>query len=252
MLSVSMSATLALGFVLGLRHALDADHLAAVAALGASKDGLRRALANGLSWGAGHALTIGAAGGAALALRSAVPHRLAIAFELAAAVMLVGLGGLALRGALRDRLHVHEHRHGGVTHAHLHFHAARHAAPAAHAEDAASSSPAPHRHPHPARLALRPFVVGCVHGLAGSAALALLVLASVPTVLGGCVYLLFFGAGTTVGMAVMSVLLGVPLVLARRSTAGVTLALRAAAGLGSLAVGLDLAYRTGVAGGFFG
>jgi ABC-type nickel/cobalt efflux system permease component RcnA len=248
-LSVPLTATLTLGFILGLKHALDADHLAAVAALGASKEGLRRALANGLSWGIGHALAIGAAGGVALALRSAVPHRLAILFELAASVMLVVLGGLALRGALRDRLHVHEHRHDGVTHAHLHFHAARHASDAGHAEPAA---PAPHRHPHPARLALRPFVVGCVHGLAGSAALALLVLATVPTVLGGCLYLLFFGAGTTLGMAVMSVLLGVPLVLAQRSTAGVTLALRAAAGAGSLAVGLDLAYRTGLAGGLFG
>ena len=249
MLSVSMTATLALGFILGLRHALDPDHLAAVAALGASKDGLRRALANGVSWGIGHALAIGAAGGVALALRSAVPPRLAILFELAAAVMLVSLGALALRGALRDRLHVHEHRHDGVTHAHLHFHAARHATAAGHAE---GSAPAPHRHPHPARLALRPFVVGCVHGLAGSAALALLVLASLPTVLGGCLYLLFFGAGTTLGMAVMSVLLGVPLVLAQRSAVGVTVALRAAAGVGSLAVGLDLAYRTGLAGGLFG
>src|SRR5882672_5761362 len=216
MLSVSMTATLALGFILGLRHALDADHLAAVAALGASKEGLRRALANGLSWGIGHALAIGAAGGVALALRSAVPQRLAILFEFAAAVMLVVLGGLALRGALRDRLHVHDHRHDGMTHAHLHFHAARHATDSGHAEGAAAAAPAPHRHPHPARLALRPFVVGCVHGLAGSAALALLVLASLPTVLGGCLYLLFFGAGTTVGMAVMSVLLGVPLVLAQR------------------------------------
>lgn len=250
MLSVPLTATLTLGFILGLRHALDADHLAAIAALGASKDGLRRALANGLSWGIGHALAIGVAGGVALALRSAVPHRLAILFELAAAVMLVVLGGLALRGALRDRLHVHEHRHDGVTHAHLHFHAARHATDAAHGGGAAP--PAPHRHPHPARLALRPLVVGCVHGLAGSAALALLVLASVPTVPGGCLYLLFFGAGTTLGMAVMSVLLGVPLVLARRSAVGVTFALRAAAGVGSLAVGLDLAYRTGLAGGLFG
>ncbi|HEV8702412.1 MAG TPA: urease accessory protein [Candidatus Polarisedimenticolia bacterium] len=247
-----MTATLALGFILGLRHALDADHLAAVAALGASKDGLRRALANGLSWGIGHALAIGAAGGVALALRSAVPNRLAMLFELAAAVMLVGLGVLALRGALRDRLHVHEHRHDGVTHAHLHFHAARHVTDAGHPQGAGAAVPAPHRHPHPARIALRPFLVGCVHGLAGSAALALLVLATVPTVLGGCLYLLFFGTGTTMGMAVMSILLGVPLVLARRSAVGVTLALRAAAGLGSVAAGLALAYTTGAAGGLFG
>jgi sulfite exporter TauE/SafE len=141
---------------------------------------------------------------------------------------------LALRGALRDRLHAHEHRHGDVTHAHLHFHAA------------------PHPYPHPVRFALRPFLVGTVHGLAGSAALALLVLATVPTILAGCLYLLLFGAGTTAGMTLMSLALGVPLVLARRRGIWLSRGLRAAAGLGSLGIGLALAWQTGVAGGLFG
>lgn len=251
MLSVPTTTTLALGFILGLRHALDADHVAAVAALGEARDGFRRALVNGLSWGIGHALTIGAASGLALALRSAVPESLAVVFELAAALMLVILGAWALRGVLRDRLHAHEHRHGDVSHAHLHFHAARHAVAAGDPLTVAGAT-APHPHPHPVRLALRPFLVGTVHGLAGSAALALLVLATVPTILAGCLYLLLFGAGTTVGMTLMSLALGVPLVMARRRGIWLSRGLRAAAGLGSLGIGLALAWRTGVAGGLFG
>lgn len=240
---VPITTTLALGFILGLRHALDADHIAAVAALGESRDGFRRALVNGISWGIGHALTIGVAGGLALALRSAIPERLALVFELAAALMLIVLGALALRGALIDRLHVHEHRHDDLTHAHLHFHAARHAVD--------PGGPAPHRHPHPVRLALRPFVVGSVHGLAGSAALALLVLATVPTVVAGCLYLLLFGAGSTAGMMLMSLALGAPLVIARRRALWLSSGLQAAAGLCSLGIGLALAWKTGLLGGLF-
>src|SRR2546428_8386264 len=242
MLDVPVVTTLAFGFVLGLRHALDADHIAAVAALTGSRDGLRRAVANGLSWGFGHALTIGVAGLVAIALRSAVPERLALAFEFAAGLMLIVLGLIALRGALRDRVHVHEHRHDDVAHVHLHFHTAPHH----------SGVVAAHRHPHPFRFALRPFLVGSVHGLAGSAALALLVLTAVPSVPAGCMYLLVFGAGTTAGMALMSLVLGAPFVIARRRALWLSSALRSAAGLGRLGIGLTLAWKTGLAAGLFG
>ncbi len=206
-MSVPITTTLALGFVLGLRHALDADHVAAVAALNASREGLRRALVNGFSWGAGHALTLGAAGGVALALRSAVPDRLALAFEFGVGLMLIVLGSAALRGVLRDRLHVHTHRHDDL---------------------------------------------GGAHGLAGSAALALLVLTEMPTVLAGCFYLLVFGAGSIAGMTLMSLVLGAPLVIARRRALWLARGLRAAAGLGSLGIGLAILWETGVTGGLFG
>jgi high-affinity nickel permease len=242
MLDVPVVTTLSFGFVLGLRHALDADHVAAVATLTAPGGGLRRALAGGFSWGFGHALTIGLAGGVAILLRTAIPERLALTFEFAVGLMLVVLGVVALRGALSERLHVHQHRHDDVAHAHLHFHAAQHGI----------GADAPHRHPHPFRLALRPFMVGSLHGLAGSAALALMVLATVPTALAGCVYLFVFGAGSTVGMMLMSLALGAPLLIARRRALWLSGALRAAAGLGSLVIGLMLAWRTGAAAGLFG
>jgi ABC-type nickel/cobalt efflux system permease component RcnA len=236
MMDVSITATLALGLVLGLRHALDADHVAAVATIVGERreDGLRRSLLAGLCWGAGHTLTLGAAGILILALRITIPERLALAFELIVALMLVGLGASALRGALRDRLHVHEHRHDGVRHAHLHFHAARH------------GDGEEHRHPHPIRSALRPLLVGGLQGLAGSAGPALLVLATAPSLVIGLIYLGVFGAGSILGMAAMSLALGAPLVIAGRRSLGLHRALRAAAGLGSLAVGILLAWDLGV------
>src|SRR5882672_4232203 len=158
-----MTAIILLGFVLGMRHALDADHLAAVAALSDGRGGFRRAFATGIVWGTGHALVLGAVGGAVVLLRVSIPDRVASFFELAVAVMLVGLGVGALAGALRARLHAHAHDHGdGAGHVHLHFHAAR------PEEGARHHATAPHRHPHPLRFALRPFLVGSVHGLAGS------------------------------------------------------------------------------------
>jgi hypothetical protein len=229
-------ATLVLGFVLGLRHALDADHVAAVAALSSGRGGLRRALATGVSWGVGHAAVLGAVGFAVLLLRVGVPARLALLFELAVGVMLVALGAAAIGGALRARLHAHRHEHDGVAHEHLHFHVVP------HAED---GEPGDHRHPHPLRLELRPLLVGGVHGLAGSAAISLLVLTTLPTIVLGCLYLGLFGAGSVAGMALMSLALAAPLSLARRCALRLHRALRFAAGLGSLGLGLSLSIAIG-------
>lgn len=232
-----VAATLLLGFVLGLRHALDADHVAAVAALSTGRGGVRRALVTGISWGVGHAAVLGAVGIAVLFLRVGIPERLALLFELAVGMMLVGLGGVAIHGAFRAHLHAHAHRHDGVAHEHLHFHVMPHPD---EEEDGI------HRHPHPMRLAVRPLLVGGLHGLAGSAALSLLVLTTIPTILLGCVYLGLFGAGSVAGMAVMSLVLAAPLALARRRALWLHRTLRAAAGFGSLALGLVLTVEIGL------
>ena len=233
---VSLAAALLLGFLLGMRHALDADHVAAVAVLASARDGLRQALSTGLAWGAGHALMIGAVGGALVVLRVSVPDPLARLFEMLVAVTLIGLGAAALRGALRARLHRHRHEHDGVVHEHLHFH------PAPHRHD----RPAPHRHPHPVRQALRPFLVGGLHGLAGSGALAVLVLSTIPTMLLGLLVLGIFSLGSVAGMGLMSLALGAPLAAAGRYAIRLHLALRAAAGMISLGLGLTLAWRIGL------
>jgi ABC-type nickel/cobalt efflux system permease component RcnA len=246
-------ATILLGFLLGLRHALDADHLAAVATIALGRGGTRRAILTGVSWGVGHALTIGVVGGALIVFRVAVPERVGSSLELAVAAMLVALGAWALVRARRVEVHAHEHEHGGVAHAHLHLHDR----PAAHgalrgpagdpprgapAEDLGGGQHHPLR-PPPSRIALRPLLVGAVHGLAGSAPLVVLVLATLPTLLLGLAYLLIFGLGSILGMGLMSGLLGAPLAVAGRRVQWLSRAVRVAAGLGSLLLGLVLAWR---------
>ncbi len=232
---LSVMGTLLLGFVLGLRHALDADHLAAVATIMGGRGGLLRSMQVGLFWGLGHALALGAVGGTLVALRIAVPERIGLLFELAVCLMLIGLGTAALAVAFRQRMHAHRHAHDCAQHAHLHVH------PLPHAVDG-PEVPA-HRHPQPVAFALRPFLIGSLHGLAGTGALVLLVLTTLPTVLIGLLYVVIFGVGSVAGMGIMSVVLGAPLMVASRRAAWLYGTLRAAAGLGSLLLGIVLAWR---------
>ncbi|MCZ6696005.1 MAG: urease accessory protein [Acidobacteria bacterium] len=232
----TLAAVLLLGFTLGLRHTLDADHLAAVTALTSDGGGIRRAGIAGLSWGLGHAVMLGVFGGALVLMRVPLSERVGGLFEMAAALMLIWLGATTVVGALRGRVHVHTHRHGDVEHSHLHFHAVPHHGDALHC------------HPHPLRAVIRPFLVGGVHGLAGSGAVALVVLATIPTWLYGTLYLGVLGAGSVVGMTLMSVVVAAPLVLARRRAARVQRSLRLAAGIGSIAIGAHLAWGIGLGG----
>lgn len=228
-------AILGLGFVLGLRHALDVDHLAAVSTLVSQRGGLWRSSLIGAVWGLGHTAALLAAGVAVIALHAEIPPSVAQVLELGVAAMLVGLG-LNLLWTLwwGGTLHLHAHDHGGRHHVHPHRHAA-------------GETPSDAQH-HAVRVR-RPFLVGLVHGLAGSAALMLAVLASIPSPTVALAYILVFGAGSVGGMMVMSTLLGLPLALASERFARAELALRAVAGLGSVGIGLLLAWRIGVASG---
>lgn len=228
-------AILGLGFVLGLRHALDVDHLAAVSTLVSQRGGLWRSSLIGAVWGLGHTAALLAAGVAVIALHAEIPPSVAQVLELGVAAMLVGLG-LNLLWTLwwGGTLHLHAHDHGGRHHVHPHRHAA-------------GEPPSDAQH-HAVRVR-RPFLVGLVHGLAGSAALMLAVLASIPSPTVALAYILVFGAGSVGGMMVMSTLLGLPLALASERFVRAELALRALAGLGSVAIGLVLAWRIGVASG---
>ncbi len=229
-----LATIVGVGFVLGLRHALDPDHVVAVTTLASQKVGLRRTSLIGALWGAGHALSLGLVGGAILALRLTVPPAVGHALESAVAIMLVVLGTLALRRALRWRLHAHPHQHGGTTHVHFH----------AHRRDQADL----HHHPHPLQGGLRPFVVGLVHGLAGSAGLALLALSAAPTLGAGLAYLAIFGLGSIVGMLALSALVSVPLAFVEARYAALHRAVQLAAGAVSAGFGLYLLVEHGGAG----
>lgn len=222
-------APLALGFLLGLKHALDADHVAAVAALATrAASAADRVRLSGL-WGLGHAVTLFACGALLLALGAQVPPALAAALEGLVGVVLVALGVDVLRRLRRRGVHVHAHRHGdGTLHVHAHAHA--HAA-------------ADHAHAHPDGLLPRAFAVGTVHGLAGSAALVLLSLEAARTTAQALAYLALFGLGSIAGMCALSLAISLP--LRRVPTRAVGRGLEGA--LGALTIALGSWIAVGVA-----
>ena len=225
-----MVATVAgVGFVLGLRHALDPDHVVAVTTLASQKTGLRRTSLVGAFWGLGHALTLGVVGGAILMLRLTVPPGVSAFLESLVAVMLVVLGVLGLRKAIRWRVHAHPHQHDGATHVHFHAHE-RAKAPV-------------HQHAHPLQGGLRPFLVGTVHGLAGSAGLALLALGAAPTLTAGLVYLAVFAVGSVAGMILLSAVMSVPLAYVESRYGRLHRVVQVAAGAVSVAFGLYLLWH---------
>jgi hypothetical protein len=233
-----MLTTLLLGFALGLRHATDVDHIVAVAGLlDRSATRTPRAAATlGALWGLGHMTAVLIAGGIVIALRVAIPAWLEWLLELAVAFVLVGLGARILLNCFRGRYHFHRHTHGPLPHSHLHF----------HQQGMPPYDHSSHLHVRPLGAAwLRnrtPVLLGAVHGLAGSAALALLVLATIPSRLFGALYLLAFGSGALLGMAAFSAILSWPLARAGRSDTWLT-RVRFAAGAANAALGAFFIYR---------
>jgi hypothetical protein len=184
---------LLVGVVLGARHALEPDHLAAVSVLSAEAPGPRRGALLGAVWGLGHAAALLATGLVVAAMAREIPPGVADVFELAVAIMLVVLGGRAIRRATREgRIGMTAvHAHGAGAH--------RHAGPDAHVHVARRT------------LALRPLIVGLVHGLAGSGALTALVLVKLPSSSMRLTYIALFGVGSIIGMSALSGLAGWPL-----------------------------------------
>jgi high-affinity nickel permease len=209
----SMLVTVGLGFVLGLKHATEADHLVAVSTIVSERRSIWQAAGAGALWGIGHTASLLVAGLFVIALGVAIPPRLANLLELAVAFMIIFLGTRLLYLILRARSDLHVH---------------------------------PHVHEHERRRGWRPLMVGIVHGLAGSAALTLLVLSEVvrngSTAL-GFVYLLVFGLGSIAGMLLMSGLIGVPISLGIRFFQRTLLPLRLFAGIFSTSFGVFYAFK---------
>ncbi|MBT3553829.1 MAG: urease accessory protein [Rhodospirillaceae bacterium] len=188
------------GILLGMRHALEADHVAAVAALATGSRGARQTLRLGLAWGAGHTLTIFAVGSVVLLLGATVPEPIAAVLETAVGVMLILLGANVLRRMIHERVHFHRHRHGAAAHFHAHSHAGE-----------GQHDASKHQHRHQRALTLRALFIGTVHGLAGSAALVMLTLGGIGSTGLGFSYMALFGVGSLIGMAALSGVIAVPL-----------------------------------------
>ena len=216
MTAVSVDSLVALGFVLGLRHALDADHLAAISTIVTERRSMLSSLLVGAWWGFGHTLALLIAAVGVLLLRYQMTDRMARGLELCVGVMLVLLGANVLR-TLARRGASHTHDHTGV---------------------------APHSHAD-VRLEARPLLVGMVHGLAGSAPLLLLTLTVLASPLAAFSYIAVFGVGSMMGMSMMSLLVSVPTRLTVKHFARTHLALRGLAGSFSVGLGLFIVYENG-------
>ncbi len=232
-MAFTLPSLLGLGLVLGVKHALDADHLAAVSTIAADRRSLLSASVVGAWWGVGHTLALLAAGVAVIGLRLEIGVRTAQVLELGVAVMLIGLGAQALwtlaRGLRQGRrVHVHVHQHGPRIHVHAHAHGP---------EDVPHDQPRATQH-HGIAQGARPLLVGMMHGLAGSASVMLFVLSTIPSPALGFAYLGVFGFGSLGGMVLMSALVSLPAQLAARQFVGAHLAVRGVAGVASVACGL--------------
>jgi len=231
---VSTASLLGLGLVFGLKHALEADHVAAVSTIVSEHRSVWSSSVVGARWGIGHTLSLLVAGVAVIVLHVEIDDRVAMALELGVAVMLISLGASALRRLWRGgTVHLHVHRHGGRPHLHPHVHAG-----AAKAD--------PHHH-H--RIGVRPLLIGVVHGLAGSAALMLLVLSSIPSPRIGFAYIIIFGIGSIGGMLGVSALMSLPIQLAAQRFGRAHTTVRAVAAVFSFAFGIAMVYQIGVGGG---
>ncbi len=228
---VTILTALSFGFLLGLKHALDADHIVAVTTIVSRSSGLLRAALAGLSWGIGHTLTLLAAGFAVLVFKLTIPDRLSLSMEFVVGVLLVLLGVPIIWRLVAGRAHVHVHRHEDERHLHSHSH---------------NDTPK-HDHAH----IRRPLLVGIVHGLAGSGALVPLVLSTMSSVAQGLFFLLLFGMGSILGMLLFSGLISLPF----RFTSGLSLRLnlwtQGVAGVISIVFGLFIMWQTGFVGGLF-
>jgi ABC-type nickel/cobalt efflux system permease component RcnA len=245
---------LALGFTLGLKHALDADHLVAVATIVSERKKILSSSLVGALWGIGHTASLLLVGLIMVVFEVQVPQRVGLILEFGVAAMLIFLGVTVLwRVAKGEVLHLHMHEHHGRKHVHPHIHPTRvpheHAAEPSHHENRSEGFVA--RVFDRTAVNARPLLVGVVHGLAGSAALMLIVLSTITSQTLALLYIIVFGVGSIGGMMVMSALIGIPFVLAATKSFFLQRAVRVAAGLASVAFGLFLWWEIGAAGNFF-
>jgi len=226
----SFALIASIGFLLGMRHATDADHVIAVSTIVSKERGLWKAALIGALWGVGHTVTIFLVGIAIILFKIAIPARLGLSMEFSVGLMLILLGVLNLSGVLQRVMAKFGHSHG---------------------EDKVPLEEVSDRQKMGILSLTRPLVVGIVHGMAGSAAIALLVMTTIQKPLWEILYILIFGIGTIAGMMLITACIALPVAYTSRRFSAWNHRLVYASGLLSLCFGLFVTYQTGIAGGLF-
>lgn len=217
----SLLFTLVLGFFLGIKHSFEADHVIAVSTIASEQKNPFKASLVGIFWGIGHTTTLFISGIIVLLLKISIPEKISMSLEGLVGIMLIILGTRVL--IKTKSFHSHKHEHEEKVHDHLHV----------------DEKKTEHKHHVP-------FFVGFVHGIAGSGAMMLLVLSTIPTVLEGLYYILIFGLGSILGMSIMSFVIGIPFLYSKNKLPKLENSLRFGAGILSVLFGLFVIYQVGL------
>lgn len=218
---MSVLQFLFIGFGLGVKHAFEADHVAAVSTFSARTHSFKKSILTGIVWGVGHTIVLLVAGLVVLLFKVRIPDHVSVILEFGVGIMLVFLGIRTLR--IKDEIHAHSHNHeGGIKHTHQHLHT---------------------REP---RGYLSTFIVGSIHGLAGSGSFMLIFLSNIQKLLTGLTYILIFGLGSIGAMALMSFVISIPVVVGSKSHNKVERYIRMLSGLISTLLGLYIMYEIGL------
>lgn len=227
-------SVLAIGFILGIKHAIEPDHVIAVSTIASHTKKLWRASLAGVFWGIGHTATLFIVGLVVILIKGEISEIWSMSLEFLVGIMLVYLGITTVLSFRKKKVHVHQHEHDDTEHMHFHSHEHNEA----------------HGHGHKKISYVKSMLIGLVHGLAGSAAMVLLTMSTVTTLWQGIVYILIFGAGTIVGMLLFTTIIGIPFVFTKGQR-GINQILVRTTGTISIGFGFYYMYNLGITEGLF-
>jgi len=233
-MGVSLLSILALGFVLGIKHAIEPDHVIAVSTIASQSKKLWRSSLAGVFWGIGHTATLFIIGTILIVMKGEIPEKWAMSLEFLVGIMLVYLGVTTFLSF--KNIHLHKHDHNGEVDNHKHIHTHEHSGT--------------HEHHHHHVSYLRSMAIGFVHGLAGSGAMVLLTMSTVKSVWEGVIYILIFGTGTVVGMLFFTTVIGIPFVFSAKKIS-LNRTLTQITGVVSTVFGIYYMYNLGITEGLF-
>ena len=234
---MTLANTLLFGFLIGFKHALEADHIAAVASLATESRSIRKGFSLGATWGLGHMITLFTFSSTVLIFDTVISKQTTFILEFIVGCMLVFMGGRVIKEIINQRIHFHMHSHlDGIIHTHFH----------SHVRDNVEHQSKLHQHSHQQKFSLRALMVGMMHGIAGSAALIILALDSVSSIRAMVVYIFLFGIGSILGMTLLSIMIIIPLKNSIHTTKHTYLGLKTFIGLGTLFLGMLIMYEASV------